>query len=179
MMRLATGALWRVLRLTWRLSDMDTIEKIDTSTLPIKIEFVTKTIKTDFGDKPWPCFEWRVTFSNKYGQWLTPYFCGLAHVKYPKNMKNPYPKNVIGWEQWENQYAIPKAPSVDEVLHSLILDASASDYNLQDWCAEFGYSDDSIRALNTYRQCLETAANLRKYLGADVVRSLAVQLQDL
>lgn len=80
--------------------------------------------------------------------------------------------------QYDAQWLIPKAPSVDDVLHSLILDASASDYNLQDWCAEFGYSDDSIRALNTYRQCLETATNLRKYLGADVVRALAIQLQD-
>jgi hypothetical protein len=158
---------------------METVtEKIDTAKLPIKIEFVAKTIKTDWGDKPWPCFEWRVTFSNKSGQWVTPYFCGSGHIEYPKGKKNPYPRNVIGHEQYEREWAKPKAPSVDDVLHSLILDASASDYNLQDWCAEFGYSDDSIRALNTYRQCLETATNLRKYLGADVMRALAVQLQD-
>lgn len=146
----------------------ETAEKIDTAQLPIKIEFVAKTTKNDWGGdgKPWPCFEWRVTFSSKSGHWSIPYYCGLAHVK-----KSKFPGSGYGKE-------FPKAPTVDDVLHSLILDASASDYNLQDWCAEYGYSDDSIRALNTYRQCLEIATNLRKYLGADVVRKLQIQLQD-
>lgn len=160
---------------------METVaEKIDTATLPIKIEFVAKTVKNDWGadGKPWPCFEWRVTFSNKTGAWSIPYYCGSGHIEYPKGKKNPYPRSVIGHEHYENLWAKPKRPTVDDVLHSLISDASASDYNLQDWCAEFGYSDDSIKALNTYRQCLEIATNLRKYLGADVVRKLQTQLQD-
>lgn len=157
---------------------METIEKIDTAALPMKIEYVGKTVKQENREKPWECFEWRVTFSNKNGHWTLPYYCGMAHVIYPAGKKNPYPRSVTGWAQWESIYAKPKKPSNDDVLHSLILDASAADYNLQDWCAEFGYSDDSISALNTYRQCLEIATNLRKYLGADVVRKLAIQLQD-
>lgn len=159
---------------------MENAQKIDTAALPMKIEYVGKTFKPDWGGdkKPWECFEWRVTFSNKNGQWVAPYYCGMAHVTYPAGKKNPYPRNVIGWEHWEHEHARPKKPSNDDVLHSLILDASASEYNLQDWCAEFGYSDDSISALNTYRQCLEIATNLRKYLGADTVRKLAIQLQD-
>jgi hypothetical protein len=157
---------------------METIEKIDTSALPVKIEFVAKTVKTDWGKEPWPCFEWRVTFTGKSGQWVVPYFCGIGNVIYPKGMKNPYPNTVMGWEIWENQYARPKKPIADEVLQVLIMDASASDYNFNDWCAEYGYSDDSISALNTYRECLEIAVNLRKYLGADVVNALSEQLAD-
>lgn len=61
---------------------METVaEKIDTAALPIKIEFVAKTIKNDFGEKPWECLEWRVTLSSKSGSWTVPYFCGMAHVK--------------------------------------------------------------------------------------------------
>lgn len=139
------------------------MEKIDTAVLPIKIEYVAKTTRNTMGEKPWECFEWRVTFSGKPGQWVVPYYCGLGHV-------------IKAKADWMRDK--PKAPTVDDVLHSLINDASASDYNLQDWCREYGYSDDSISALNTYRQCLEIATNLRKYLGADVMRQLAVQLQD-
>jgi len=157
---------------------MENFNKIDIEALPMKIEYVTKTERNSMGEKPWQCFEWRVTFDTKDGHWSLPYYCGLAHVTYPKGMKNPYPSNVIGWELWENQWAKPKKPSNADILHSLLLDASAADENFKDWCANYGYSDDSISALNTYRECLEISTNLRKHLGADTVRALAVQLQD-
>ena len=92
--------------------------------------------------------------------------------------KNPYPKNVVGWQQWEALYAKPKKPSNADILHSLIMDASACNDNFHDWCSNYGYSDDSIKAMNTYKSCLEIGTMLRKFLGADVVRQLEIQLQD-
>lgn len=138
---------------------------IDLATLPVKIEYVTRHagLQRDFDEKPWPCFEWRVTLSGKNGMWSTPYYCGMGHVTKPKH-SFAEPK--------------PKAPSVADVLHSLTLDASAESDNFRDWCENYGYSDDSIRALNIYRQCLDTGVALRKYLGRDVVAQIAKQLED-
>ena len=142
---------------------METIDRIDTNALPMKTVFVGKTKRED-----WECFEWRVTFSNKLGEWNQPYYCGMAHVE-----KQKFPAG-----HYMHREPKPAKPSNDNILHSLILDASAADMNFADWCAEYGMSDDSIKALNTYRECLEIATRLRKYLGRDVVAKLAEQLQD-
>lgn len=125
--------------------------QIDTNTLPIKVTYVGATHKDE-----WACDQWAIEFSNKAGYWTTDYFTGLGLRKHDKPIK----------------------PTNDDILHSLILDASAADSNFADWCAEFGCSDDSIKALNTYQACLKTATNLRKYLGRDVVAQLAEQLAD-
>lgn len=72
----------------------------------------------------------------------------------------------------------PRKPKVADVLHSLILDASAADENFHDWCANYGYSDDSIKAMNTYRACLEVAVALRKHFSPDTLRTVRELLQD-
>lgn len=131
---------------------------IDTKTLPIKIEYVARTRRDE-----WECYEWRVTVSSKAGTWTVPYYCGLGHATKPKHSFMP---------------SKPIAPSVDDVLHSLILDASAANENFKDWCANYGYSDDSIGALNTYRECLNTATMLRKHFGRETIAELETQLQD-
>lgn len=56
----------------------------------------------------------------------------------------------------------PQKPELDAVLYALVLDAGASEERFDDWCANFGYDPDSRKALETYLQCQETAAKLRK-----------------
>lgn len=137
---------------------------IDTSALPMKVEYVGKTKRDD-----WDCFEWRVTFSSvKNGFWTLPYYCGLGHVEKPKHSR----RNSMSYVEK------PKRPSNDDILHSLILDASAAGMNFHDWCTEYGYSDDSISALTTYKQCLDIATHLRKHLGHETLTELEKQLQD-
>jgi hypothetical protein len=65
------------------------------------------------------------------------------------------------------------------VLYSLFNDASASDYNFSDWCDEFGYSDDSIKALNMYKACLETATALRKYFSPDQRKAIQSIIEEM
>lgn len=138
---------------------MDTKPKtIDLDALPLKVEYVGQTQRDD-----WKCFEWRVTFTSKAGFWTLPYYCGLGHVI---KAKHSFAQDR------------PKKPSNADILHSLILDASAANENFADWCSNYGYSDDSITALNTYRECLKTATMLHKHLGRDVVSVLEMQLQD-
>lgn len=116
--------------------------------LPVKITYVGEAVR----ENNWQCDQWRITFENKLGAWNTDYFTGLGLRHKPK-------------QAWAS--STPKKPKIADVMYSLFNDASAADYNFSDWCCEYGYSDDSIHALNLYRQCLDTATRLRKYLSPD------------
>ena len=109
----------------------------------MKIEYVAEIRKADWGDRP--VDQWAITFSNKTGSWRTDYFTGLGLRKNGRPVK----------------------PTESAVLEALMLDAQAAETNFVDWCAEFGHSDDSIKAFNMYRACLETAVMLRKYYTKD------------
>jgi hypothetical protein len=53
------------------------------------------------------------------------------------------------------------------VLYALFRDADAANYNFDDWCDNYDYSNDSLKALNIYERCLETSAMLRRAFDAD------------
>ena len=137
-----------------------TLDTIDTlETLPVKIDYVGQTKQ----DQNWDCDQWRVTLSSKAGFHSLDYFTGLGLRHKPKT-------------SWATP--TPKKPKVADVLHSLIMDASAADENFHDWCANYGYSDDSIKAMNTYKACLEIAVALRKHFSPDTLRQVRELLQD-
>lgn len=119
--------------------------------LPVKIDYVAETSRDN-----WECDQWRVTISSRAGFNYLDYFTGLGH-----RSKNR-----------------PKRPRIAEVLHSLVLDASAADYNFSDWCDNYGYSNDSIKAMNIYKECLEIAQILRKHFSFDTLRQINELLQD-
>lgn len=48
----------------------------------------------------------------------------------------------------------PKKPTVKDVLYSMMAD-NVSNMSFDDFCNEFGYNNDSIKALETYRACLK------------------------
>jgi hypothetical protein len=60
-----------------------------------------------------------------------------------------------------------KPLEIDDVLYSLIMDAQAADGTFQDFCDNFGYDNDSRKALDTYMQCQETEGRIRKFLNVD------------
>ena len=137
-----------------------TLDTIDTlESLPVKIDYVGQTKR----DHNWDCDQWRVTLSSKAGFHSFDYFTGLGLRHKPKT-------------SWVTP--TPKKPKVADVLHSLIMDASAADENFHDWCANYGYSDDSIKAMNTYKACLEIAVALRKHFSPDTLRQVRELLQD-
>jgi hypothetical protein len=137
-----------------------TLDTIDTlESLPVKIDYVGQTKR----DHNWDCDQWRVTLSSKAGFHSFDYFTGLGLRHKPRT-------------SWATP--TPKKPKVADVLHSLIMDASAADENFHDWCANYGYSDDSIKAMNTYKACLEIAVALRKHFSPDTLRQVRELLQD-
>ena len=124
----------------------------------------------------WECDEWRVSF----GKLETSYFTGTGLRKpiagAPKDKGNP---RTLYREDWERRYLRPQAPQAADVLHSLVLDSEADGMSFRDWCDNFGYSDDSLKALEVYRQCCATANSLRKTFKPDSLAAIREAVQDL
>lgn len=67
----------------------------------------------------------------------------------------------------------PILPSLADVMHSLLLDASAIDCaTYEDWAADFGYDADSRKGEAMYRACLDHALRLRRALGDAILQQL-------
>lgn len=66
------------------------------------------------------------------------------------------------------------APKPADVLHSLISDGGAffDGLTFEDWCAEYGYDDDSRKAEAMYRACDDTGRRLARMFSADEVAQL-------
>lgn len=114
-----------------------------TNAIKFETALIRGPLKTRSSDWQETAFQWRVTLNGVSFQ----YFTGAGWVTKPKNK----------WDQ-----ARPKPPSLDDVLHSLVLDASACDQSFDDWCGEYGYDTDSRKALETYLACQDNATKLRK-----------------
>jgi hypothetical protein len=70
------------------------------------------------------------------------------------------------------------APTAASVLYCLLSDASASRESYKDWCDEFGYESDSIKALNIYNQCIENAEKINKIFKPTLIEQLSSLLED-
>lgn len=73
--------------------------------------------------------------------------------------------NKESWE-WERK-APPAQPDVLRFLDCQLSDAQTveSTRGFDDWCSDLGYSNDSIKARDTYHICAELALRLRQFLG--------------
>lgn len=69
--------------------------------------------------------------------------------------------------------ARPVKPRAASVLYSLTMDASARDQCFDDWCCEYGYDNDSIKALNIYTACCENGKKLRQLFTIAEIRQIA------
>lgn len=121
------------------------------------------------GDKPWECFAWRVSFAP-FGKPIETfeYFCGTAHVH-----KSKFRKESMFYAER------PKAPDAAGVLHSLLLDAAAGHMSFSDWCADYGYDDDSMKAFATYQACCDIGKRLAKLFTHEQRASLTALVEDL
>lgn len=72
----------------------------------------------------------------------------------------------------------PVPPPPDSVLHSLIMDWQCSRDSFEDFCANFGYDEDSRRALDTYLACQESGKKLLKMRLGKSIQELVMIYQD-
>lgn len=119
-------------------------------------------------DNPeWEHFLWNC---NINGQVFT-YKTGLGHstpvykkgYSFAKRNKKPQDIKTIVYnsEMWVH------VPTLESILNCLIMDAYCGEMSFSDFCDDFGYSNDSLKALDTYRACEENSRKIRAALGKD------------
>jgi hypothetical protein len=57
-----------------------------------------------------------------------------------------------------------KPLNLDDILYCLILDADCGTYSFDDFCSEFGYDDDSIKATEIYKACQKNGKKVKKFI---------------
>jgi hypothetical protein len=123
----------------------------------------------------WVCDEWRVSI----GSFETKYFTGTGLRKMKKGATpTTARKGCVAYAEWEKRNIVAVAPCAADVIYSFLSDAEACDKSFSDWCETFGYSNDSIKALNTYRACEEIGRSLRKVFSTKQVAELREVLSD-
>lgn len=60
-----------------------------------------------------------------------------------------------------------REPEMLEVLECLVSDATSSSMSFEEWCAEFGYNNDSIKDLKSYNECVKIGEKLHYLFGDD------------
>jgi hypothetical protein len=136
--------------------------EFDIESLPVEIKLIGE-MKSPWSDNPRMMDAWSVTigkkWGNKHGEWVTTYFTGTGLR--------------------DKRTGRPKRPKMIDVLYALFTDASAADENFSEWCENYGYSDDSIKALNVYKACAETAINLRRQFDSETRAKIRAVIQEV
>jgi hypothetical protein len=94
-----------------------------------------------------------------------------GRMKAAKNLNAPHVMQVF------NEISALACPTAYDLLSCIRLDSSAEGQSFAQWCSEFGYDGDSIKALNTYNACLDNAKKLRQALGNETFKEL-MEAQD-
>jgi len=149
-----------------------------------------------------PSLNWKVTIKRGNQSMTTDYMQGVAHIPMYShqhsrlvvydnavreacetgksrliNHKSAY--DAAQGERMAPRLTVIPAPRLEDVLYSLVLDASVLDSpTYEDWAGEFGYDVDSRKGEATYRACLEIALKMRAILGNDNLETLRDLFQD-
>ena len=116
-------------------------------------------------ENDWPHFEWLVTLTRGDVSIRAPFKQGIGIVKpMPKTYRQDRPDSVRK-EHWVHESKARIVPSAADVVSTLIASSSGSDQTFHDWCSDFGCSEDSRKALETYLVCQVELVNLRRLLG--------------
>lgn len=109
-------------------------------------------------DNNWKCDEWAITIKNNNGlEFRTSYYTGLGH---------------------RDKWGKPRQPDIKGIISALLLDSEANDYSFMDWCDNFGYNSDSIKAMNTYNECCNTARELDRLFTSQTIKQMRQALED-
>ena len=71
----------------------------------------------------------------------------------------------------------PKEPTKEDILFAMIMD-DVSNKNFNDFCDEFGYNNDSIKALKIYKACLKETKAYYNMFDSEEREVLKELLQD-
>lgn len=137
-----------------------------------------------------PSVNWRIQLKRSRGVgespswliWEGDYTQGSGHLKTPKGFN---PGRLDGdaavrqacetkkgfWGRTVIPDVFVVEPALSEILHCLLVDASAIDEgSFEDWAESLGYDSDSRKAEAMWRACVELGLKLRSALGDETFR---------
>lgn len=126
------------------------VDVLKNSNLSIETKFVGTTKRDN-----WDCFEWKVELKNGSNKMTITFYCGLGHVKKGKFHKPDQ----------------PLAPSLADVVYSLVSDADACEQSFEEWCSNLGYNTDSRKDLDLYLQCQKRGQEIRNLMGSELFQA--------
>jgi len=133
--------------------------------------FEAKHIGLFLDDNLWSHDKWVVTIEGQTFDYST----GIGHRdasvfnreafnavmrKTPKQTK----ENLTLYNEELAKVSKVKPLQIDDVLYSLLSDASLANGDFEDFCSEFGYDEDSIKANETYKACQKGTKKLKAFL---------------
>lgn len=140
------------------------------------------------GGYNWENFQFEVSLLREGDViWSGPFFMGLACVDSPSwlvtEITTKHGRRCIDAEKLLKNPAIDRTPldgcrvekpSAADVVCNLLLDGSAyfDALAFEEWCAELGYSSDSISALNMYRECDKIGRAMSKTFSPEELERL-------
>lgn len=71
----------------------------------------------------------------------------------------------------------PVTPTAADVLYCLTSEYDALSTSFPDWCADFGYDEDSRKAFKIYEACQEGAKKLRDVFGHALIQQIREALE--
>ena len=108
---------------------------------------------------------------KKDSNWNCDYF--VCTLKY-KGIAETFDYHVGLGLRKNNKPTLPKAT---DVLYSLLMDCTQGE-DFQDWCGNFGFDPDSIKAMKIYEACQANEMKLKNVLPNEVFKQLQIELQD-
>lgn len=82
-------------------------------------------------------------------------------------------------EEVKTRHTKPVKPSKASILYSLLLDADCGALSFYDFCSEYGYDNDSIKAQEIHRACMQTREHLKQWASPEALEAFRVATQDM
>lgn len=133
----------------------------------------------------WSHDEFSVSLSYSGKGFDSSYKMGLGHRKLVHGATKERGGGYFYASQFKNAEEALKSdwlkivpPTVADVMYCFLNDASGAEQSFKNWCEDFGYSDDSIKAWESYRACQETRDALIRMFGKEIFEQLVEACQD-
>jgi len=167
-------------------------EVIDEMNLSLDSVFIPWSQSRNKGEK-YPSLNWKVSLKKDGKDILTTdYMAGCGHCPSYQQKESYESRQAVklecesgfeARETWSSGNYIPDKkkpilPELENVVWCFLLDSEVIDYDFKDWCANFGYDEDSIKANNIYKECMEVALKMIRSLGSENLEKLRVVFQD-
>ena len=144
------------------------------------IEFNITAKGTGLKRDNWDCDGWMLELTSKGKTEYFDHFTGIGHrtpISKPTN-GGPMPrKGTLMYDQLEKQRK-PVTPDVCGIIHCLNIESQAINESFPNWCDNFGYDSDSLKALNVYNTCCESAKKYCSVIDRATREQLEVILSD-